>query len=96
MIQATGTITKQDGVTTFVNPLLNVSHNNSCYGKPQTLAAQVVVMTTVGEQTFAQPIIYGEILMCLYNVNNPTFEGAQLFLKEQLEKAFPTVTFKIV
>jgi disulfide oxidoreductase YuzD len=51
MIQATGTIVMSDGITTYVNPLLNVYHYNPCKGKPQTLAAQVAVIKTIDVQT---------------------------------------------
>jgi hypothetical protein len=94
MIQATGTITMSDGVTSFINPLLNIYHNNPTKGRPQTLAAQIAVVKTVEGQPVINTVM--DVLLCEYNVSNPNFEDAQLYLKGQLETAFPTVTFEIV
>lgn len=94
MIQTTGTIVMGDGVTSYINPLLNVYHNNRAKGKPQVLAAQVAIMKTVNEQTFAEPV--ADVLVVEYSVDYLTFENAQLYLKSQLETAFPNVTFQIV
>jgi hypothetical protein len=94
MIQATGTIVMSDGVTSYIHPLINVNHMNSCKGRPQRLIAQVAVMRPVDSNSFATPI--SDILYCEYNVKNSNFEDAQLYLKEQLETAFPDVTFEVV
>lgn len=96
MIQATGTITKSDGVTTYVNPLINVYFSSPKKGEPNIIAAQVCKQVTENDETKILMINDGQILQTTFVQDNPTFEQAQTQLKAVLETAFPTIQFEIV
>lgn len=96
MIQATGTITKSDGVTTYVNPLINVYFSSPTKGEPNIIAAQVCKQVTENDEIFIVTVRDGEILQATFVQDNPTFEQAQTALKTALETTFPNIQFEIV
>jgi hypothetical protein len=92
MIQSTGTITMSDGVTSFINPLINVALSYPTKGEPSIVTAQVCKM--VGEKV--EKIMGGQLHAIPFVQPNPDFESAQEALKTALESAYPNVTFEIV
>ncbi len=96
MIQATGTITKSDGVTSYINPLINVYFASHMKWMQNIIAAQVCKQITENDETKIVMINDGQILQTTFVQDNPTFEQAQVELKAALETAYPQVTFKIV
>jgi hypothetical protein len=96
MIQATGTITKSDGVTSYVSPLINVYFSSPKKDEPNIIAAQVCKEVTENQVTKIVMISDGQILQTTFIQENPTFEQAQTALKVALETTFPNVTFEIV
>ena len=100
MIQATGTITKQDGVTSYVNPLINVYFASPMKGVQNIIAAQVCTSEQVEEEeevvTKHTAISDGMILQTSFAQENPSFNQAQDVLLAALRTGYPNVTFEII
>jgi hypothetical protein len=89
MIQSTGIIKKDNAE--YINSLINVYLNSS--NKFNTiLVAQLCTLDETKEQL--NNLV--DILTINYNVINPSFETAQIFLIDELKKVYPKVNFSIV
>lgn len=108
MIQIIGTIVGQDGVSTFINPLLNlkVAHENKYF--------PIVVTVEVGqEQTYIEStseIIEGivtpvekeqkrfvaaqDLCTFIYGISGYSFDAIQELVKIDLQQKFPTINIK--
>jgi hypothetical protein len=94
MIQANGIIKDSNGVTEYVNPLINVYFNSSSKFEPSIGVAQVGKIVIQGEsQSFNSVASIGSYA---YNFINPSFEEIQNVVLKGLEINYPTVTFTIV
>ena len=94
MIQANGPILDANGVSEYVNPLINVYLNSSSKFQPTLGVAQVGKITgedlTLSFNAVAQIGIYN------YTLENPSFEEVQNVVLEGLRADYPNVTFSIV
>lgn len=95
MIQATGTIPHNDGVTSFVNPLINVHFTSPQKYNPAVGVAQVGKIVNEGteQETFN---MVSNIGTYTHEGPNPSFEEVQATVLVGLQEDYPNVTFVIV
>lgn len=94
MIQANGTILDANGVSEYVNPLINVYLNSSSKFQPTLGVAQVGKITGEGETLSFNAV--AQIGIYNYTLENPSFEEVQNVVLEGLRADYPNVTFSIV
>ena len=94
MIQATGTIPQNDGVTSFVNPLINVHFTTPQKYSPAIGVAQVGKVVGEGETETFNPV--ANVGSYNHEGPNPSFEEVQNTVLAGLQKDYPDVTFVIV
>jgi hypothetical protein len=94
MIQANGIIKDSNGVTEYVNPLINVYFNSSSKFVPTIGAAQVGKIT--GENETESFNIIAQIGTYEYTLENPSFEEVQQVVLAGLKLDYPSVEFSIV
>ena len=94
MIQATGTILSSDGVSEYVNPLINIYFNSSSKFTPTLGVAQVGKITGEGETTSFNPV--AQIGTYNYTLANPSFDQVQAVVLAGLQADYPEVTFSII
>lgn len=95
MIQATGTITFNDGVTSFVNPLVNVYFTSPQKYSSAVGVAQVGKIVNEGTEQEAFNMVTN-IGTYTHEGPNPSFDEVQTTVLAGLQKDYPEVTFKIV
>jgi hypothetical protein len=94
MIQAKGTILSSDGISEYVNPLINVYFNSISKFQPTLGIAQVgKIVTNNNIESFNA---VAQIATYEYNGQNPTFEQVQAIVLAGLQQDYPTVIFEIV
>jgi hypothetical protein len=89
MIQAKGIIEVQNA--NYIDSIINV-YLNSTNKFNTILVAQICTI----DETTEQLTNLVDILTLSYNVINPSFETAQLYLIDELKKVYPQVNFSIV
>ena len=94
MIQAKGIIQDINGVTEYVNPLINVYFNSSSKFVPTIGVAQVGKIT--GENEAESFNIVAQIGTYEYTLQNPSFEEVQQIVFAGLQADYPSVEFIIV
>lgn len=94
MIQATGTIMDANGVSEYVNPLINIYMVSGSKFQPAQGVAQVGKVVTQGEYEYFNGV--AQIGTFNYELPNPSFEQIQETVKSGLEIAYPDCTFAIV
>ena len=94
MIQATGTIMDANGVSEYVNPLINIYMvSPSKYQTSQGVAQVGKVVTQNEISSFSAVSSVGTYN---YQAANPSFEEVQNTVKAGLEIDYPNCTFVIV
>jgi hypothetical protein len=96
MIQSTGTITAQDGITEYTNQLINVYMNSSSKFTPTIGVAQIGKLNVATEFIPASFSPIAQIGSYEYTLENPSFEVVQATVLAGLEVDYPEVTFSIV
>lgn len=94
MIQATGTILSSDGVSEYVNPLINIYFNSSSKFTPTLGVAQVGKITGEGENESFNPVASIGTYEC--TLANPSFLEVQDVVLAGLQADYPEVTFTII
>jgi hypothetical protein len=94
MIQATGIIKDSNGVSEYVNPLINVYMNSSSKFTPTIGVAQVGKLVLQGETESFNPI--ASVGSYNYTLENPSFLEVQQEVLTGLETDYPEVTFSII
>jgi hypothetical protein len=94
MIQAKGTILSSDGVSEYVNPLINVYFNSSSKFEPTLGIAQVGKIVTNNDIESFIPV--AQIGTYQYKYENPSFDVIQHIVLAGLILDYPSVTFEIV
>jgi len=94
MIQANGTILSSDGVSEYVNPLINIYMNSSSKFQPTIGVAQVGKIVGEGETESFNAV--AQVGTYNYILENPSFEQVQAVVLAGLQADYPTVTFTIV
>ena len=94
MIQATGTILSSDGVSEYVNPLINIYFNSSSKFQPTLGVAQVGKIVTQGENESFNPVASIGTYEC--TLANPSFLEVQDVVLAGLKADYPEVTFTII
>jgi hypothetical protein len=94
MIQANGIIKDSNGVTEYVNPLINVYFNSSSKFTPTIGVAQVGKLVTQGETESFNPV--AQVGTYNYTLANPSFDEVQAVVLSGLEADYPQVTFAII
>lgn len=94
MIQANGVILDANGVSEYVNPLINVYMNSGSKFVPTIGVAQVGKITGEGENLSFN--IVAQIGIYNYTLENPSFEEVQNVVLSGLILDYPNVTFSIV
>ena len=90
MIQVTGTITANDGLSKYENPLLNLNITHANKFAPVCISVDVFTHNN----NFFKKI--NTIVEFKYNIQNPTFEGIQSAVLADLQTMFETITFDVV
>jgi hypothetical protein len=90
MIQVTGTITATDGLSKYIDAILNL--NISDPNKFAKKHVSVDVFTTHGGNYKKINTVFEKE----YVMTNPSFDSLQEAVKSDLETAFPTLSFEIV
>jgi hypothetical protein len=91
MIQGNGQI--QIGVSTYINPLINVYYNNSLFGSNIVVVAQICQPATENTPLTA---VLDVLNINIANVIENTFEVAQAQLLIQLRAKFVDCEFIII
>ena len=94
MIQANGIIKDSNGVSEYVNPLINVYFNSSSKFEPTLGVAQVGKIVTQGENESFNPVAQIGTYECA--LANPSFLEVQQEVLAGLEADYPQVTFTII
>jgi hypothetical protein len=94
MIQANGIIKDINGVTEYVNPLINVYFNSSSKFVPTIGVAQIGKIVLQGESESFN--IIASIATYEYTLQNPSFEEVQNVVLAGLQADYPSVKFTIV
>jgi hypothetical protein len=94
MIQANGVILDANGISEYVNPLINVYFNSSSKFVPTIGVAQVGKITGEGEAESFN--IVSQIGTYEYTLENPSFEEVQQVVLAGLQADYSDVTFTIV
>jgi hypothetical protein len=93
MIQAKGTILSSDGVSEYVNPLINVYFNSSSKFQPTLGIAQVGKIVTNNDIESFIPV--AQIGTYQYEYKNPSFDVIQNIVLAGLILDYPSVNFEI-
>jgi hypothetical protein len=93
MIQAKGTILSSDGVSEYVNPLINVYFNSSSKFQPTLGIAQVGKIVTNNDIKSFNAV--AQIGTYQYNNENPSFDVIQDIVLAGLILDYPSVIFEI-
>jgi hypothetical protein len=96
MIQATGIIKDSNGVSEYVNPLINVYMNSSSKFTPTIGIAQVGKLTPATEGQIESFSPVSSVGTYSYTLLNPSFEEIQNVVLAGLEADYPEVTFTII
>jgi hypothetical protein len=96
MIQATGIIKDSNGVSEYVNPLINVYMNSSSKFTPTIGVAQVGKLITNGEEQPSSFSPVSQVGTYEYTLANPSFEEIQNVVLAGLQADYPEVTFTII
>ena len=94
MIQANGIIHDSNGVSEYVNPLINVYMNSSSKFQPTLGVAQVGKIVTQGENESFNPVAQIGTYEC--TVANSSFLEVQDVVLAGLQADYPEVTFTII
>jgi hypothetical protein len=94
MIQAKGTILSSDGVSEYVNPLINVYFNSSSKFQPTLGIAQVGKIVTNNDIESFNAV--AQIGTYQYINENPSFDVIQDIVLAGLILDYPSVSFEIV
>ena len=94
MIQANGIIKDLNGVSEYVNPLINVYFNSSSKFVPTIGVAQVGKIVMQGDSESFN--IVAQIGTYNYTLENPSFEEVQQVVLTGLQADYLDVTFTIV
>jgi hypothetical protein len=94
MIQANGIIKDSNGVSEYVNPLINVYFNSSSKFVPTIGVAQVGKIVMQGDSESFN--IVAQIGTYNYTLENPSFEEVQQVVLTGLQADYLDVTFTIV
>ena len=94
MIQSNGVILDANGVSEYINPLINVYFNSSSKFVPTIGVAQVGKITGEGEAESFN--IVSQIGTYEYTLKNPSFEEVQQVVLAGLQLDYPSVEFTIV
>lgn len=94
MIQANGIIKDSNGVSEYVNPLINVYFNSSSKFVPTIGVAQVGKIVMQGDSESFN--IVAQIGTYNYTLENPSFDQVQNIVLAGLQADYLDVTFTIV
>ena len=94
MIQANGIIKDLNGVSEYVNPLINVYFNSSSKFVPTIGVAQVGKIVMQGDSESFN--IVAQIGTYNYTLENPSFDQVQNIVLAGLQADYLDVTFTIV
>jgi hypothetical protein len=96
MIQANGVILDANGVSEYVNPLINVYMNSSSKFTPTIGVAQVGKLIPATEYQSASFNPIASVGSYNYTLENPSFEEVQNVVLAGLQADYPEVTFTII
>lgn len=96
MIQANGVILDSNGVSEYVNPLINVYMNSGSKFQPTIGVAQVGKVVEATDYQTASFNAVAQIGSYEYNFINPSFEDVQNLVLIGLINDYPNVEFIIV
>ena len=94
MIQANGTILDANGVSEYVNPLINIYMNSGSKFQPTIGVAQIGKIVGEGETESFNAV--AQVGTYEYIAPNPSFEEVQNTVLAGLQADYPEVTFTIV
>ena len=94
MIQANGVILDANGVSEYVNPLINIYMNSGSKFQPTIGVAQVGKVVAQGETESFNAV--AQIGTYEYTLPNPSFEQVQAAVLAGLQADYPTVTFTLI
>ena len=94
MIQANGTILDANGVSEYVNPLINIYMNSGSKFQPTIGVAQIGKIVMQGETESFNAV--AQIGTYEYIAPNPSFEEIQNTVLAGLQADYPEVTFTII
>jgi len=96
MIQSTGVIPAQDGVSEYKDLVINIYSVDASKFVPVLGVAQVGIFTEATEHTKASFSPVAQIGTYEYVSSDPAFSGIQEAVLAGLQKDYQTVTFEIV
>ena len=94
MIQSTGIIVSQDGVSEYKDALINIYMNSGSKFQPTIGVAQVGKVVAQGETESFNAV--AQIGTYEYTLPNPSFEQVQAAVLAGLQADYPTVTFTLI
>ena len=94
MLQANGVILDANGVSEYVNPLINIYMNSGSKFQPTLGVAQVGKIVGEGEAESFNAV--AQVGTYQYIAPNPSFEEVQNTVLAGLQADYPEVTFTII